>query len=220
MATYVLVHGGDVSTESWNRLTSGQPVHTANSRLGGRVWETVTPYLAALGHRTFTPTLIDEHICNLHGHIEQICHIITENELEEIILTGHSYGGMVVTGVAAAMPDTIGRLVYLDAAIPDPGQSLFDFLASGGCEPVTSIPGLEPAMAYLDKLDFDPEKVKTLRKVFIRCTKSELADFIGVSLKKIAADPGTWTILELPAGHICQPTCPEQLASILLGIAT
>jgi pimeloyl-ACP methyl ester carboxylesterase len=219
MARYVLVHGGDVSTETWNRLSKGIPVHTANGRLGGRVWETVTPALKAKGHLTFTPTLIDEHNCNLHGHIEQINLLITENNLKDIILVGHSYGGMIITGVAATMPEVIRCLVYLDAAIPDPGQSLFDHLASSGFDPITGIPGLEPAMAYVDKLDFDPQRVKPLKKVFIRCMKSEVADFIQVSLKKIAADTSKWTILELPTGHVCEATMPDELAQLLLGVA-
>ena len=219
MSDYVLVHCGDLSTETWNSLTRGPPVHTANGRLGGRVWETVTPLLKANGHRTFTPTLINENNCNLHGHIEQICLLIAENDLSEIILVGHSYGGMIITGVAAQVPDSIGRLVYLDAAIPYPGQSLFDFLAASGYDPLTFIPGLEPAMAYVDALQFDPMKIEPLDKVFIRCTKSDLADFISVSLRKIAADSDRWRHLELPTGHICQPTMPDELAYLLLGLS-
>ncbi|MCE5214822.1 MAG: alpha/beta hydrolase, partial [Methanobacterium sp.] len=144
MTDYVLVHGGDVSTETWNSLTTGELIYTANGRLGGRVWETVTPVLKSKGHRTFTPTLINEHNCNLHGHIEQICLLIEENKLNNVILVGHSYGGMIITGVASQMPDVIGKLVYLDAAIPDPGQSLFDLLEASGNDPLTGIPGLEP----------------------------------------------------------------------------
>jgi pimeloyl-ACP methyl ester carboxylesterase len=140
MADYVLVHDGDVSTETWNALTKGQPIYTANGRLGGRVWDTVTPALKAQGHRTFAPTLIDEHNCTLSGHVEQICLHITENKLNDIVMVGHSYGGMIITGVAANMPEIIGRLVYLDAAIPNPGQSLFDVLASSGCDPLNDIP--------------------------------------------------------------------------------
>jgi pimeloyl-ACP methyl ester carboxylesterase len=219
MATYVLVHGGDVATETWNSLTQGPPVHTPHGRLGGRVWETVTPALRAEGHRTFSPTLIDEHHCDLHGHIEQICHLITGHHLDAVILAGHSYGGMIITGVAAAMPEAIRCLVYIDAAFPDSGQSLFDYLGSSGHDPLTGIRGLEPAMAYVDRIRFDAKKVKPLPKFFIRCTKSELAAFTRVSLDKIAADPPAWTILELPAGHVCQATMPDELARLLLGVA-
>jgi pimeloyl-ACP methyl ester carboxylesterase len=219
MAVFVFVHGGDVSTETWNRLSRGAPVHTANGRLGGRVWETVTPELRANGHTTFAPTLIDEHNCNLHGHIEQVCLLIAGHNLKDITLVGHSYGGMVITGVASLVPESIRRLVYLDAAIPVPGESLFDLLAQSGQDPLVSIPGLEPAMAYVDKLRFDPEKVQHLEKVFIRCTKSELAGFITVSLDRIARVRERWTLLDLPAGHVCQPTHPGELARILLDVA-
>lgn len=155
MAVFVFVHGGDVSTETWNNLTRDAPVHTANGRLGGRVWENVTSDLRANGHHTFAPTLINEHNCNLHGHIEQVCQLIAEQGIMDIILVGHSYGGMIITGVASLVPETIRSLVYLDAAIPDPGQSLFDFLAESGRDPLAFIPGLEPAMAYIDPLLFD-----------------------------------------------------------------
>lgn len=74
-------------------------------------------------------------------------------------------------------------------------------------------------MAYVDKLEFDPQRVKPLQKVFIRCMKSELADFVQVSLKKIAADTSKWTIFELPTGHVCQATMPDELAQLLLRVA-
>ncbi len=216
MTVFVFVHGGDVSTETWNRLSRGAPVQTANGRLGGRVWENVTRELRANGHRTFAPTLIDEHTCNLHGHIEQVCLMIAAHALRDITLVGHSYGGMVITGVASLIPETIRRLVYLDAAVPEPGQSLFDLLAESGQDPLASIPGLEPAMAYVDKLWFDPEKVHPVEKVFIRCMKSELAGFITVSLKRIERDRERWTLLDLPAGHVCQATHSGELARLLL----
>jgi len=219
MTDYLLVHGGDVSTETWNTLTGGSPIYTESGRLGGRVWETVTPILKAQGHRTFTPTLINEHNCNLSGHIEQICLLITENGLRDILLVGHSYGGMIITGVTAKMPDVVRNLVYLDAAVPDPGQSLFDFIAASGCDPLASIPGLEPAQAYVEKLWFDPQKIKPLRKTFIRCTKSELAPCAKSSLDKIASNRSRWTLLDVGTGHIPQATAPGELAKLLLGIA-
>jgi pimeloyl-ACP methyl ester carboxylesterase len=218
MADYVLVHGGDVSTETWNRLSKDVPVHTSNGRMGGRVWETVTPFLTEGGHQTYTPTLINEHNCNLHGHIEQITLLITENNLKKVILIGHSYGGLIITGVASQLPDRIDKLVYLDAVVPDPGQSLFDFLKSSGHEPLSKVPGLEAAMAYIDKIEFNPENIKTMPKFFIRCTKSELAAFTTVSLNKIKKNSDEWTNFDLEAGHVCQPTVPDKLAEILLKI--
>ena len=73
--------------------------------------------------------LADEHDHTLTDHIGQVSGLITRHDLREVILVAHSYGGMVITGVAAGMPERIRRLVYVDAALPDPGQSLFDLFA-------------------------------------------------------------------------------------------
>jgi pimeloyl-ACP methyl ester carboxylesterase len=214
MATYVLVHGGNMSTETWNKLTVGNPVYTKDGHLGGRIWDPIIPALKAHNHRVFAPTLKDEHSSNLTEHIEQICTLITENDLKDVILVGHSYGGMVITGVAAKMSDRISRLVYVDAAVPDPGQSLFDIIVSSGSDPM-SVAGLEPAAAYLEKLQFDAQKIKSLPKTYIRCTESEFASVTNVAKKKIAADGKEWIYLELPTSHVPMATMPEQLSQIL-----
>jgi hypothetical protein len=125
---------------------------------------------------------------------------------------------MIITGVADQIPYAIDKLVYLDAAIPDPGQSLFDILAYSGNDPLTGIPGLEPAMAYVDKLQFDPQNIKSFKKFFIRCTESELAPFMKGSLEKIYDETNNWTVFDLEAGHVCQPTQPDELANLLLKI--
>jgi len=64
---------------------------------------------------------------------------------------------MVITGVAAKMPNRISRLVYLDAALPDPGQSLFDIIVSGGSDPM-SFAGLEPVAPYVENCSLMPRK--------------------------------------------------------------
>lgn len=216
MADYVLVHGGDVSTDTWNQTTKGPKVYTANGRLGGAVWDTVTPILKAHGHRCFTPTLKDEHTCNLTGHIQQICDLIISNNLQNIILVGHSYGGMIITGVASKIPERIDRVVYLDADWPDPGQSLFDVLKLSGLDPEVAIPGLEPSLAYVEKIQYDPEKAKFLKKFFIRCTEGDIAVFLDVIIKKIQTSNEDWTIWNLPTIHIAQATMPEELGKLLL----
>ena len=118
MADYVLVHGGNMTTGTWNKLTRGPPVHTPDGTMGGRIWDLVVGALRAHDHRVFAPTLMDKHHCTLTDHIEQICGLIARHDLREVILAGHSYGGMVITGVAAMMPDRVRRLVYVDAAVP------------------------------------------------------------------------------------------------------
>jgi len=113
MATYVLVHGG---------------AH------GGWCYQKVAPLLRAAGHEVYTPTLTGvgerSHLLStevdLDLHIRDITAVLHYEDLHEVILVGHSYGGMVITGVADRSADRIGRLVYLDAATPMNGQSLVD----------------------------------------------------------------------------------------------
>ena len=113
MATYVLVHGGG---------------H------GGWCYGKVAPLLRQAGHEVHTPTMTGlgerAHLVgprvNLDLHIRDICTVLHYEDLRDVILVGHSYGGMVITGVADRAADRIGRLVYLDAANPVNGQSLVD----------------------------------------------------------------------------------------------
>ena len=92
--------------------------------------------LRAKGHEAFTPTLtgLGERVhlaspqIDLTTHIQDILGVIRYEELHEVILVGHSYGGMVITGVAEQIPDKLARLVYLDAMVPQDGQSDLDVL--------------------------------------------------------------------------------------------
>jgi pimeloyl-ACP methyl ester carboxylesterase len=218
MATYVLVHGGNMSTETWNKLTVGKPVFTKDGKMGGMYWDGTVSALAAHNHRVFAPTFGDEHTCNLTGHIEQICLLLLEHDLWEVILVGHSYGGMVITGVAARMPGRIRRLVYLDAAVPDPGQSLFDLFAPAGRDPL-SFAGLEPAAAYLERLQFDPRKIQHVPKTYILCTESEFASVTHVAKQKIDRSQNEWTYLELPTSHVPMASMPDEFYQLMLNIA-
>ncbi len=113
MASYVLVHGGG---------------H------GGWCYQRVARLLRSAGHEVYTPTmtgvgerahLVSERV-DLDMHIRDIVAVVDFEDLHDVILVGHSYGGMVITGVADRAADRIGRLVYLDAANPVNGQSLVD----------------------------------------------------------------------------------------------
>ena len=218
MATYVLVHGGNMSTETWNRLTVGKPLYTEDGHLGAKYWDGTVSFLRARNHRVFAPTLKDEHISNLTNHIEQICALLVKNDLMEVLLVGHSYGGMIITGVADKMAERIKRLVYLDAALPDPGQSLFDVIVAGGCDPL-SFSGLESAAAYVEKLQYDPEKIKRLPKTYILCTKSEFAYVTRVAKNKIASARKGWTYIEMPSSHVPMADMPDEFYKLMLDIA-
>jgi len=113
MATYVMVHGGG---------------H------GGWCYQRVAQLLRSAGHEVYTPTLTGlgdrSHLLSadvdLDLHIRDVLATLHYEDLRDVILVGHSYGGMVITGVGDRAADRIGRIVYLDAATPIDGQSLVD----------------------------------------------------------------------------------------------
>ena len=218
VATYVLVHGGNMSTKTWNDLTVGKTIYTENGLLGGKIWDSTVATLTAHNHRAFAPTLKDEHVSHLTDHIYQIRTLIVKNDLKDVILVGHSYGGMVITGVAAKMAQRIHRLVYLDAALPDPGQSLFDIIKSSGCDPM-SFSGLELAAPYVEKLQFDAEKLRSLPKTYILCTKSEFGCVTRVAREKIAVDGKGWTYIEIPSSHVPMADMPAEFDQLMLDMA-
>jgi len=217
MATFVLVQGGNLSTDTWNRL-AGRADYPPGGLLGGAYWDGTVAALGAHGHRAFAPTLKDEHTTGLSGHIQQIYSLFAGNSLRDVILVGHSYGGMIITGVAAAIPERIRRLVYLDAALPDPGQSIFDLFALAGRDPL-SFTGLEPAKAYIEKIEFDPRNIEAIPKTYILCTKSEFRIVTGLAKQKIDAERKGWTYQELPSSHVPMADMPGELVRILLDIA-
>ena len=103
---------------------------------GSWCWKRVRRALQALGHEVFTPTLTGvadrAHLLsprvNLETHIADVVNLIRWEELSDVVLCGHSYGGCVISGVADRVPDRIGALVYLDAFVLENGQSLHDTL--------------------------------------------------------------------------------------------
>ena len=117
MSVYVLVHG------AWG---------------GSWCWKGIRKALQARGHEVFTPTLsgVGErtHLLSkqvtLQTHIADVVNLIRWEELSDVVLCGHSYGGCVVTGAADQVADRISALVYVDAFVPENGQSLHDTLPS------------------------------------------------------------------------------------------
>lgn len=113
MATFVLVHGGG---------------H------GGWCYRFVAKRLREQGHDVYTPTLTGlsdrSHLLSadidLDLHIQDVVNLLAFEELSDVILVGHSYGGMVITGTADRASERIANIVYLDAAYPFDGQSLAD----------------------------------------------------------------------------------------------
>ena len=113
MRTYVLVHGGG---------------H------GGWCYQKVARLLREAGHAVYTPTLTGlgerSHLLrpdiDLDMQITDVVNVLKYEDLHDVILGGHSYGGMIITGVADRAPERVGHLVFLDAALPRDGESLAD----------------------------------------------------------------------------------------------
>ncbi|RME63537.1 MAG: alpha/beta fold hydrolase, partial [Alphaproteobacteria bacterium] len=109
--TYVLVHG------AWH---------------GGWCWRHVRKRLTDAGHGVFAPSLTGmgarHHLgrpdTDLNTHIADIVALIDVEELRDVVLVGHSYGGFVISGVAAARPTALARLVFVDAFVPEDGESV------------------------------------------------------------------------------------------------
>ena len=113
MATYVLVHGGGHGGWCYQRVAR---------ILRGSGHEVYAPTLSGLGERAH---LLSKDV-DLDLHVRDVVELLFYEDLRDVILVGHSYGGMVITGVADRAAERIGRLVYLDAANPVNGQSLVD----------------------------------------------------------------------------------------------
>ena len=217
---FVLVHGGNMSTETWNRFTLGDPVSTPDGKMGGRIWEPLRPALRSDAEGIFAPTLGDEHVNDLTDHVNQIVSLVLDNDLYDVVLAGHSYGGMVITGTAARLADRVRGMVYVDAALPDPGQSLFDIIECGGRDP-PSFPGLEAAPPYVEKLSFDRSRWGPIPKTYVLCTESEFLPVTRVAQAKVS-DGGaseSWSYLELPSWHVPMANMPGEVANILLCVS-
>ncbi|MBF6223268.1 alpha/beta fold hydrolase [Nocardia abscessus] len=115
MSTYLLIHGA---------------FH------GGWVWQRVTPLLEGAGHRVLAPSLVGlgdradllTADVGLDTHVRDLIDLVTSEDLTGVVLVGHSYGGIVVTALADAVPDRIAELVYIDTFVPRDGEAVADIM--------------------------------------------------------------------------------------------
>jgi pimeloyl-ACP methyl ester carboxylesterase len=117
--TYVFVHG------AWGGSWDWRTVDSLLTRQGHRVRR---PQLTGLGERVH----LTSPDISLTTHINDVVNTILWEDLRDVVLVGHSYGGMVITGVADRIPERIRRLVYVDAFLPDSGESALDLVDSTG----------------------------------------------------------------------------------------
>ena len=215
----------------------------------GWAWKKMHPLMAAAGHRLVTPTYTGlgerAHLANpsidLEAHIQDILNVIKYEDLRDIMLVGHSYGGMVATGVADRARDRVSRLIYIDAFVPDHGQSLLDLnevarlrmqeLAKSGdgwrVPPNPTPPDTPQAdQEWLSTRRVDmpikcfemPLKLHggklMLPRSYIYATRITPADTFGPFARRAKSEPG-WDYYEIDASHSPNVTAPEALMALL-----
>lgn len=221
----------------------------------GWSWKKVHPLMAASGHRLVVPTYTGlgerEHLASssndLETHIQDMLAVIKYQDLRDILLVGHSYGGMVATGVADRARDRITQLVYLDAFVPTDGQSLMDVgppavrqrmqeLAKAGDGwrvPSNPIPSdtSEADVKWISERRLpqsircfeQPLKMRggdlTLPRSYVYFTRVPPADPFRPFAERARNDP-SWRYYELDASHSAHVTAPEALARLLQTIVS
>jgi len=226
MANYVLVHG------AWG---------------GNQSYELTKRDLEAAGHTVIATTLrgLGTRQAELHpgitltDHIDDVCQQVAEAGFDRFILAGHSYGGMVVTGVAARLGDRIDAICYIDAFLPGDGESLWDI--TGGFEhgwyidaqkftpglirplsapedfqPVPQVVGYHPLLTLLEAVRYTGKEAMIPRRAYIFATGYEQTPFPRFAEQARAEG---WDYHETDCDHFVMQNRPEKTAEVLLGLA-
>lgn len=232
MTNFVLVHG------AWS---------------GAHTWRKVRPILRAAGHEVFTPSLtgLGERIhlaspqVDLNTHVQDVVNMLRFEDLNDILLLGYSYGGMVVTGALPHIAGRVRHLVYLDAFVPKDGESLYSLTGQSAPEDFGQ-DWLVPPMAR----EFDspeeaawaaPRRVPHPRACFtspVHLEKPlEQYDFTRTYIKATlpprgeggnsafwdaaiqAQNSGLWRYAEIETNHMIANNKPQELADLLLELA-
>ena len=232
MATFVVAHG------AWS---------------AGWAWKKMRPLMRAAGHVLWTPTYtgLGERVhlghadISLDTHIQDMVAVLETEDLTDVILIGHSYGGMVATGVADRARARIRHLVYLDAFAPTDGQAIFDLVPPEIADKMRAGAAASPSSYGIPAnpmpSDTSPEDVEwaTPRRMpqplkafstplrlsaepsaprsYIYCTKIGIGDTFGQFAARAKRED--WRYFEIDASHNPHITAPAELLSILSQIA-
>jgi pimeloyl-ACP methyl ester carboxylesterase len=205
--------------------------------------------LRAAGHHLITPTYTGlgerVHLANpaidLDTHIQDIVNVLEYEDLRDIVLIGHSYGGMVATGVADRAGERIRQLIYLDAFVPENGKSLFDYqppdvlahmrnlivtegrgwqLPPIGIPPDTSPEDVawitprrksQPAKTFETPIQLTNPPVRD--RTYIYCKRCRPDDVFRQFLERAKREG--WRNFEIDASHNPHITVPQELAALL-----
>ena len=234
MATFLIAHG------AWSAAWA---------------WKKMRPLLQARGHALYTPTYTGlgerAHLASrevgLETHIADVLGTLEFEDLRDVVLVGHSYGGMVATGVADRARARLRRLVYLDAFVPRDGQSLLDLLPAdvrermreaartagdGWRVPPNPVPPdtsetdlawlmprrvMHPLRAFEEPIRLTGPEGAAPR-AYIYCTRIAPGDVFGPLAVRGRREAG-WQYLDLEASHSPNVTAPEALAALLEKLA-
>lgn len=229
MATFLVAHGAWSSAFAWRKM---RPLMRA---AGHELW---TPSLTGLGERVHlaTPDV------DLSLHIEDILQVLFHEDLRDVHLIGHSYGGMVATGVADRAPERLAQVIYLDAFVPQSGESVFDLSGAGRQRaieaakaagegwriPPNPLPPdtaaddvewmlprrhMQPIKAFEERLTLSGAGA-SLPRTYIYCTRPGPGDVFRQFADRFRSEPG-WRYLELDASHNPHITMPEEFSRLL-----
>jgi pimeloyl-ACP methyl ester carboxylesterase len=224
--TYVIVHG------AWG---------------GGWAFREVDDLLTRAGHKVFRPTLTGQgervHLATLDvgldTHINDVVNTVLFEELNDIVLVGHSYGGMVITGVADRIPERISHLIYLDAFVPEDGESattinnrkdsdwatksakdgfVIPVWVSAEQEPPKDVP--HPLKTLTDPIVLkNPARLQIKTDYILTVDPGGEAEKDGFYPYQQRAKALGWPVQNLSADHNAQWSNPEGLATMLIQTA-
>ncbi|WP_225408834.1 alpha/beta fold hydrolase [Stigmatella hybrida] len=210
-STYILVHGAFHGGWAWQPFAEELRDDKAT---------VYTPTLTGLGERAH----LAQPEVSLETHVQDIVSLILFEDLHDVVLVGHSYAGMVITAVAAAVPGRIRQLVYFDAAIPEPGQSFFatvgfpdafpagmwmlppfaaqDFGVTEAEDVAFVAPRLrpQPLASFQEPVSFSWSALSKIPKAYIHCKGAWFQRDIFLAFRAKAQARG-WKIEDLEASH-------------------
>jgi pimeloyl-ACP methyl ester carboxylesterase len=249
--------GGVASTAAASAIAQSQVTFlVAHGAWGaGWAWKKMHPLMSTAGHRLITPTYTGlgerEHLANpsndLETHIQDVLGVIKYEDLRNVVLIGHSYGGMVATAVADRARERIAQLIYLDAFVPRNGQALMDLLppqarqqmqervktGDGWRVPPNPTPPdtseadanwiAERRLSQSFKCFEMPVQLSgadiMLPRSYIYCRRIAPGDPFRPFAERAKNEAG-WRYYEIDASHSPHVTAPEALAALLQTIVT
>ncbi|WP_395701179.1 alpha/beta fold hydrolase [Aquabacterium sp.] len=218
---------------------------------GAWIWRPVLPALRAAGHEVHAVTLTGDgeraHLrhagITLQTHIRDVVGLVEAEELQDIALVGHSYGGQVITGAADALAGRVKQLVYVDAMVPLPGEGwginhapeVVAARQAAARANDNALPPPDPADfglsgaerdwllrrqvphpfgPYREPMPFDFDRWRALPRAFIDCNSPAYPTIAGS--RQRVREQGDWTLVELPTGHCPMASMPARFSAVLL----